>query len=291
MTEVVQITILGVLLGGVYALMATGLTMVYGVMQIINLAHGAFMVLAAYVAFFLFRDSGVDPFLSILVTAPAFFVLGAVIYTVLFRRLAANRRFGEITVLLSFGLALTLEGALGSAFTGIYHRSDVGYGTATWDVGDIFVPKGQVYGFAASVVILALLWAFLYLTRPGYATRATMQNRSAAEVVGVNVNRISTLSFAIGTALAGAAGSLMSYLFTFHPALHWQWIALLLSLIVVGGLGSLMGAFVAAIGLAVIAGFVTDWLGPTWSYLTFYLALFAVLLVRPQGLFGKAATV
>jgi branched-chain amino acid transport system permease protein len=291
MTEVVQITILGVLLGGVYALMATGLTMVYGVMQIINLAHGAFMVLAAYVAFFLFRDSGVDPFLSILVTAPAFFVLGAVIYTVLFRRLAANRRFGEITVLLSFGLALTLEGALGSAFTGIYHRSDVDYGTATWDVGDIFVPKGQVYGFAASVVILALLWAFLYLTRPGYATRATMQNRSAAEVVGVNVNRISTLSFAIGTALAGAAGSLMSYLFTFHPALHWQWIALLLSLIVVGGLGSLMGAFVAAIGLAVIAGFVTDWLGPTWSYLTFYLALFAVLLVRPQGLFGKAATV
>ncbi len=99
------------------------------------------------------------------------------------------------------------------------------------------------------------------------------------------------LSFAIGTALAGAAGSLMSYLFTFHPALHWQWIALLLSLIVVGGLGSLTGAFVAAIGLAVIAGFVTDWLGPTWSYLTFYLALFAVLLVRPQGLFGKAATV
>jgi branched-chain amino acid transport system permease protein len=260
-------------------------------MQIINLAHGAFMVVAAYMAFFLFRDSGVDPFVSILITAPAFFVLGLVLYTVLFRRLADNPRFGEITVLLSFGLALTLEGTLGAAFSGIYHRSDVSYSTSTWDVGSVFIPKGQAYGFLVCIALFALLWAFLYLTRPGYAIRATMQNRSAAQVVGVNVSRISTIAFGIGAALAGAAGSLMSYLFTFHPAVHWQWIALLLSLIVVGGLGSLAGAGVAGIGLAVLAAFVTDWFGPTWSYLTFYLALFVVLLVRPQGLFGKASTV
>jgi branched-chain amino acid transport system permease protein len=290
-TNTIQIIVLGVLLGGVYALMASGLTMIYGVMQIINLAHGAFMVLAAYVAFFLFRDSGVDPFVSILITAPAFFVLGVIIYTLLFRRLVDSPRFGEITVLLSFGLALTFEGSLGQAFSGIYHRSDVSYSTSTWDIGSIFIPKGQAYGFIACMALFGVLWAFLYLTRPGYAIRATMQNRGAAQVVGVNVTRISTIAFGIGAALAGAAGSLMSYLFTFHPAAHWQWIALLLSLIVVGGLGSLAGAFVAGIGLAVLAAFVTDWFGPTWSYMTFYLALFAVLLVRPQGLFGKAATV
>ena len=291
MTNTIQIAVLGVLLGGVYALMASGLTMIYGVMQIINLAHGAFMIVAAYLAFYLFRDSGVDPFVSILITAPAFFVAGIVVYTLLFRRLADSPRFGEITVLLSFGLALTLEGSLGQAFSGIYHRSDVSYSTSTWDIGSIFIPKGQGYGFIACLAIFGLLWAFLYLTRPGYAIRATMQNRGAAQVVGVNVARISTIAFGIGAALAGAAGSLMSYLFTFHPAAHWQWIALLLSLIVVGGLGSLAGAFVAGIGLAVVAAFVTDWFGPTWSYLTFYLALFVVLLVRPQGLFGKAATV
>jgi branched-chain amino acid transport system permease protein len=289
--EALQITILGVLLGGLYALMASGLTMIYGVMQIINLAHGAFMVLAAYIAFFLFRDSGVDPFVSILVTAPTFFILGMAVYTLLFRRLADSPRFGEITVLLSFGLALTLEGTLGAAYSGIYHRSDVSYSTSTWDLGSIFIPKGQAYGFMACFALFALLWGFLYLTRPGYAIRATMQNRDAAQVVGVNVTRISTVAFAIGTGLAGAAGSLMSYLFTFHPAVHWQWIALLLSLIVVGGLGSLAGAVVAGIGLAVVAAFITDWLGPTWSYLTFYLSLFVVLLVRPQGLFGKASTV
>jgi branched-chain amino acid transport system permease protein len=290
-TEALQIALLGVLLGGVYALMASGLTMIYGVMQIINLAHGAFMVVAAYLAFHLFRDSGVDPFLSILITAPTFFVAGVVVYTLLFRRLVDSPHFGEITVLLSFGLALTLEGTLGAAFSGIYHRSDVSYSTSTWDLGSIFIPKGQAYGFFACIAIFVLLWAFFYLTRPGYAIRATMQNRAAAQIVGVNVTRISTVAFGIGAALAGAAGSLMSYLFTFHPAVHWQWIALLLSLIVVGGLGSLAGAVVAGIGLGVIAAFVTDWLGPTWSYLTFYLSLFLVLLVRPQGLFGKATTV
>jgi len=290
-TNAIQIAVLGVLLGGVYALMASGLTMIYGVMQIINLAHGAFMIVAAYVAFFLYRDSGIDPFLSILITAPAFFVAGLIVYTLLFSRLVDSPRFGEMTVLLSFGLALALEGSLGAGFSGIYHRSDVSYSTSTWDIGSIFIPKGQAYGFVACLGLFGLLWAFLNLTRPGYAIRATMQNRGAAQVVGVNVTRISTIAFGIGAALAGAAGSLMSFLFTFHPAAHWQWIALLLSLIVVGGLGSLAGVFVAGIGLAVVAAFATDWLSPTWSYLTFYLALFIVLLVRPQGLFGKAATI
>lgn len=290
MTNVLQILVLGVLLGGVYALMATGLTMLYGVMQVVNLAHAAFMVVAAYIAFELFERLDVDPFLSIAVTAPTMFVVGVLVYVLLFRRIVESARFGEMTVLLTFGMAIAVEGILGAAFTNIYHSSNPSYATSTFDLAGIFVPKGQLYAFIASLVLLAALWAFLYGSRPGYATRATMQDRSAAQVVGVNVERVSMLAFGIGFALAGAAGSLMSYLFTFFPGSHWQWIALLLSLIVVGGLGSLSGALVAGIGLAVIAAFVTDLLGPTWSYLTFYLALFVVLLVRPQGLFGKAST-
>jgi branched-chain amino acid transport system permease protein len=271
-SQILQLTILGLLLGGVYAVMATGLTMVYGVMGIINLAHAGFMVIGAYISFKLFSELGVDPFVSILVTGPALFLLGVVLYRLLF---------------VSFGLALVIEGVLGAGFTNIYHRSDVGYGTATWDLGSVFIPQGQFYGFVASLVLLGLLWAFLYLTRTGYAIRATMQNRSAAQIVGVNVERVSTIAFGLGVGTAGAAGSLMSYLFTFFPGAHWQWIALLLSLIVVGGLGSLGGALVGGIGLAIIAAYVTDIFGPTWSQMTFYVALFVVLLVRPQGLFGK----
>lgn len=290
MIDIVQLLILGILLGGVYGLMATGLTLVYGVMGVVNLAHAVLMVGAAYLAFFLWRDMGVDPFVSMVVTIPVFFVIGIVIYVLLFQRISGTSRFGEMTVLLSFGLALVIEGGLGFAFTGIYHASDPGYATQTFELGSLIIPKGQLYAFAASLVLLLCLGGILYLTRVGYAIRATMQNATAAQIVGVNTSRISAISFGIGTALAGAAGSLVSYLFTFFPGSHWQFIALLLALTVVGGLGSLRGALVGAIGLSITAAFVTDYVGPTWSYLTFYLALFVVLLVRPQGLFGREAS-
>ena len=271
--------------------MATGLTMLYGVMRVINLAHAAFMIVGAYIAFVLYRDLGIDPLLSMLVTGPALFVVGVLVYQLLFRPLADNPRFTEMTVLLSFGLALAVEGILGSIFSNIYHSTDPSYATGTIDIGSVFIPTGQLYGFIASLVLLAGLWGFLYYTKPGYAIRATMQDRAAAQIVGVNVDRISALAFGIGVGLAGAAGSLLSYLFTFFPGSHLLWIGLLLSLIVVGGLGSLMGAFVGAVGLSVIAAFATDELGPEWSYLTFYVLLFVILLVRPQGLFGRAETI
>jgi len=291
MTDIVQLLILGILLGGVYGVMATGLTLVYGVMGVVNLAHAVVMVAAAYMAFFMWQDWGVDPFVSMIATIPVFFAVGMGLYYVFFQRIAGSARFGEMTVLLSFGLALVIEGVLGFAFTGIYHTANPGYATKTFDIGSVIVPKGQLYAFVASVVLLAALGAILYFTRVGYAIRATMQNATAAQIVGVNVNRVSAVAFGIGTAMAGAAGSLMSYLFTFFPGAHWQFIALLLALTVVGGLGSLRGALVGAIGLSVAAAFVTDLAGPNWSYLTFYLALFVVLLVRPQGLFGRKVSV
>lgn len=289
--DVLQIAILGILLGGVYALMATGLTMLYGVVRVINLAHAAFMVVGAYIAYVLFRDFGVDPLISMAITGPALFVVGVLLYQLLFKRIADNPRFTEMTVLLTFGLALAIEGILGAIFSNIYHSTEPSYATGTIEIGSIFIPTGQLYGFIASLVLLAALWAFLYYTRPGYAIRATMQDRAAAQIVGVNVDRISALAFGIGVGLAGAAGSLFSYLFTFFPGSHLQWIGLLLALIVVGGLGSLAGAFVGAVGLSLIAAFATDQLGPEWSYLTFYVLLFVILLIRPQGLFGKAETI
>lgn len=291
MTDIVQLLILGILLGGVYGLMSAGLTLVYGVMGVVNLAHAAVMICAAYLAFFMWRDWGVDPFVSMIVTIPVFFVIGVGLYVALFQRISGTKRFGEMTVLLSFGLALVIEGGLGFAFTGIYHSSNPGYATETFELGSVIIPRGQLYAFIASVVLLVALGALLYLTRVGYAIRATMQNTTAAQIVGVNTARIAAISFGIGTALAGAAGSLVSYLFTIFPSAHWQFIALLLALTVVGGLGSLRGALVGAIGLSIAAAFVTDIAGPNWSYLTFYLALFVVLLIRPQGLFGRKVSI
>jgi branched-chain amino acid transport system permease protein len=286
--NVVQVLVLGLLLGGVYALMASGLTLLFGVMRIVNLAHGVFIILGAYIAFFAFDKLGIDPLLSLAITMPILFVLGVVIYLTFFPRIESSPRYVEMTVLMTFGIALVVEGLLGYFFTGIFRSTRPAYATDSIILGDVFIPTGQLLASVVSVVLLLALGLFLRFTRIGTAVRATMQNRTAAQIVGVNVRRISATSFGIGMALAGASGSLMSYLFPFFPARHWQWVALLLALIVLGGFGSLKGAVIGAVLLAVASAFVTDWFGPEWSPMTFYLALFVILMVRPQGLFGKA---
>lgn len=286
MDNFLQVAILGLLLGGVYALMASGLTLMFGVMRVVNLAHGAFIILGAYFGYYGFEILGIDPFLSLLLGIPVFFVLGVVLHRLLFPRIEASPRFGEMTVLLTFGLAFVVEGFMSFFFTGIFRTTNPSYATASFFVGDLFIPKGQLYASLASILLLLGLGAFLKWTRVGSGVRATMQNREAAQLVGVNVRGVSTISFGLGMAVAGAAGTLVSFLFPFFPARHWQWIALLLALIVVGGMGSLKGAILAALALSVLSAFVTDTFGPSWAPLTFFLALFIVLIVRPQGLFG-----
>jgi branched-chain amino acid transport system permease protein len=284
-----QVVILGATLGGVYALMASGLTLIFGVMRIVNIAHAAFMVLAAYLSFWAFTLYHIDPIVSIAIVMPILFGLGAAVYRLLFAQIADSRRHSEMTVLLTFALALVIEGVTGFLFTGVYRTTTPDYASDAFDLGPFYVPKGQLYATVLSLALLGGLLAFLRLTRTGRAIRATMQNRAAAQLVGVNVRRISTVTFGIGTALAGASGALLSFLFPFFPAKHWQWIASLLALIVLGGMGSLLGTFAGAMLLSIASAVVSDRYGPTWSPATFFLALFVILLVRPQGLFGKQA--
>ena len=144
--NVLQTLILGLVLGGVYALMASGLTILFGVMRIVNLAHGAFMLLAAYASFFLYTEMGVDPFVSLMVTMPAMFLVGVVVYRTLFPFLEGSDRYSEMTVLLTFGIALVLEGLMGYSFTGIFRSTSPAYSTEAFLIGDLFIPKGQLYG-------------------------------------------------------------------------------------------------------------------------------------------------
>jgi len=281
-----QILVLGLLLGGVYAMMASGLTLLFGVMRVVNLAHAAFILIASYMTYALFEGLTLDPMISLFVTMPLMFGLGVGLYLLLFPRLEESPRYVEMTVLLTFGLALIVEGLLTFTFTGTFRSVRPEYASTSIMIGDLFVPTSQLYASLISFALLILLWVFLRFTKTGTAIRATMQNRAAAQIVGVNVRRISALSFGLGMSLAGAAGSLLSFMFPFFPARHWQWIALLLALIVLGGMGSIKGAVIGALLLAVASAFVTDQVGPTWSPITFYLTLFLILMVRPQGLFG-----
>jgi len=287
MTQMVQLLIIGISLGGVYALMASGLTLIFGVMRIVNIAHAALMVTAAYISYWVFQLYHIDPILSVLITMPAMFLLGMLIYKLFFQRIIDSPRIGELTVLLTFALALIIEGVLGYFYTNIYRSTNPSYATKAILFDPFYLPQGQFFATLMSLALIALLWAFLQYTKTGYAIRATMQNRTAAQVVGVNVNRVSMIAFSIGAALAGASGSMMTFLFTFYPGKHWEWVAILLSLIVLGGMGSLVGALVGSVLLAIAAAYVSAFYGPTWSPITFFLALFVILLFRPQGIFGQ----
>jgi branched-chain amino acid transport system permease protein len=286
MSNVIQIVILGLALGGVYALMASGLTLIFGVMRIVNLAHPVLIIAGAFVTFWLFRLYGVDPILAMPVAAIALFCVGVILYKLIFEKEAASAKYSEMTVLLTFAVAMIFDGLLGWLFTNTQRVTTPSYGTDAIFIGDVFIPTGQLYAGVASLVVISLLLLFLRYTRFGYAIRATTQNRAAAQLMGVNVGLVSLITFGIGIGLAGAAGSLVSFIFSFFPAKHWEWIAILMSLVVLGGMGKLGGVIAGSLILSVIAAFVGAYIGSTWSTMTFFLALFVILLVRPQGLFG-----
>ncbi len=225
------------------------------------------------------------------VTVPVLFILGLIYYKVLFAPRADNPRFTDLTVLITFASGLILEGLMSYFLTGIYRSVNPVYAQRPIKFAGFFVPESQLYATLISIGLIGALWLFLRYTRIGNAIRATMQNRNAAQVVGVNVTWASMLAFGIGLGMAGASGSLLSFIFSFYPAKHVAWIGMLMSLVVLGGMGSLMGSLVGSFLLAVIAALVNFYFGPTWAPITFYLALFLILLFRPQGLFGKKVEV
>jgi branched-chain amino acid transport system permease protein len=266
--------------------MASGLTLIFGVMRIVNLAHPIMVIWGAFVAYWLFRLYGLDPLLAMPLAAAFMFGVGIVLYKLVYAKEAASAKYSEMTVLLTFAVALVLDGAASTAFSNTQRVTSPPYATDAFIIGPIYIPTAQLYAGAVSIVLIGALVAFLQFTRMGYAIRATTQNRTAAGLLGVNVAFVSLITFAIGSALAGASGALVSFVFSFFPSKHWEWIAVLMSLVVLGGMGKLVGTVVGAFVLSIIAAFVGTYAGATWSTITFFLALFVILLVRPQGLFG-----
>jgi len=284
---VVEAAMLGVLTGGVYALMASGLTLIFGVMRIINVGHGALVVLGAYLSFVLFQRWHVDPFLGLVVTMPVMFGLGVVLEIVFIRPLRTDRE--ALSVLVTYALALGIEGILGYFFSANYQQLSVWYQRASFAVGDFHIAYVYVLGFLLSVAFLAALGLVLYRTTFGAAIRATMLNRSAAQLVGIDVERISAIAFGIGMATAAAGGVVFGITNAFNPGSHYDLISRLLTVIVLGGLGSLKGAIVAAVLMLVIEDITSVLVSPTWADFSFFVILVLTLLARPQGLYGVRA--
>ena len=285
MQTFVQAVILGVLTGGLYALMASGLTLVFGIMRVINVAQGAFVILAAYLSYSLFGHLGLDPFLSILLLMPAMFVAG-VLTQLLFVRSLRGEHASEMSLLVTWALALGIEGLLSIGYKTTVRATNTGYANKSWTLGSYRFSEPRVYGFAASVVILLGLYSLLRFTRFGRSIRAVVQNPTSARLLGVNERLVSALGFGIGAATAAAAGALYGIVYPFNPGSHYDLISRLLSIIVLGGLGSVGGAVLAAMLLGVTESVVAVEYSPTWASMSFFAILILVLLVRPQGFFG-----
>ena len=284
MTLVLEAAVLGVLTGGVYALMASGLTLIFGVMRIINVGHGALVVLGAYLSFAASRRLGMDPFLTLVITMPVMFLLGLVLQVVFIRPLKTDRE--ALSVLVTYALALGIEGLLGYFFSANYVQLRAWYDTASFPIGDFRITYVYVFGFVLCLAILGAMFVVLYRTTFGASIRATMLNRTAAQLIGIDVDRVSAVAFGIGMATAAAGGVVFGITNAFNPGSHYDLISRLLTIIVLGGLGSLRGAIIAALIMLVSEDITSVVISPVWASFVFFVILIGVLLIRPQGLYG-----
>jgi branched-chain amino acid transport system permease protein len=285
MTLIIEAVITGLLTGGVYALMASGLTLVFGVMDIINVGQGALVILGAYLSYVLEQYLHIDLFLGLLITIPVMFVLGLLIEWLFIRPIKRDRTM--LSILVTFGMALVIEGVLNLIFSTDFVQLHAWYVTASFQVGGFYLAYIYVFGFLLAVVLLGALYLLLYRTKFGHSLRATMQNRTAAELVGIDVERVSAITFGIGVGLAAAGGMAFGATTSFNANSAYDLISRLLAIIIFGGMGSLRGAMIASLGMLVVEDVTSVVWSPIWASTVFFILLVIILLARPQGLFGQ----
>jgi branched-chain amino acid transport system permease protein len=281
----VQGIILGVLTAGVYALMASGQSLIFGVMRVVNMAQGAMVILGAYLSYQLFASLGIDPFLALPITTAVMFGVGVGVQLLFLRPLRADDR-SQLSVLATFAVALLIEGVMTVIWNTTDRSIDTGYANASWTVFGYEITLVRLWAFLLSLVALGLLYLILNRTRFGRAVRASVQNPESARLLGVEADRVAALGYGLGTATAAAAGSVYGMLYPFNPGSHYDLISRLLSIVLLGGLGSIGGAVVGALVISVSSAVVAAAVSPIWSQMTFFVVLLLVLVIRPRGLFG-----
>jgi branched-chain amino acid transport system permease protein len=281
----VQAVLDGVLTGGVYALMAAGLSLIFGVMDIINIAQGAMVVLGAYLSYVLSVHLGIDLFLGLLITVPAMFGLGVLLEWGFMRRLREGDRT-TMSILVTFAFAIVIEGVLTIIFGSDFVELTAPYINNTVHILNFYLPVMYLLGFAMAAVLLGALYLMLFRTKFGRGLRASLQNRTAADLIGVNVNRTRMIAVGIGVAVTACGGMMYGATVAFNPNSGYDLISRLLAIVIVGGLGSIGGAMASAVLLLVLADIVAVVWSPVWSILVFFAAILLVLSFRPNGLFG-----
>ena len=287
-----NILVTGILLSGTYALIALGLTLQYGVARIMNLGNGETLVAACFVAFWLFTAYSINPLLGLVIIAPVAFIINWAIYSIalepLVRRAKSRGQLESDSILATFGLLFLLQGLMILGFGGEY-RSYTFLAQPFEILGNSY-GLNRVVAFVAAAVIAGALWFFLYRTRQGTALRAVAVDPNSAKLVAIDVARTAAFAFALGGALTACGGALVSTFYTFNASMGVVFTMKALIIVIMGGVGDVRGAVVAAIILGIAETVVASLIDPGLTLAATYMLFILVLLFRPQGLFGRAPT-
>jgi branched-chain amino acid transport system permease protein len=277
----------GLLTGAVYALIALGLTLIYGVLHIINFAHGALLTAALFAVFFANKIFGLDPYVAAFALAPLFFLLGYALQRFVIG--PASHGDDRNMLLVTLGIAVIIENALLYAFRADTRTIDVPYGFSTIDIGVTFVSVPRLVGFVAVFAVALLLWALLALTDLGKAIRAVAKERLGAELSGIDVAHVYAMTFGLGTACLAIAACLLMPTYYVNPQVGTAFVLVAFTIVVLGGMGSVPGALIGGLFIGVVESLSGLFLGESLGQIGIFLIFILVLLVRPSGLFGERA--
>jgi branched-chain amino acid transport system permease protein len=284
LTTVAQAGVNGLLIGGIYALVSIGVTLIFGVVKIVNFAQGEFVMIGMYISYFLAVSFGVDPLVSLLVSMPLLFVIGVLLQHFLIRRVLALGDMPQI--FLTFALSLLLVNVALLLFTADYRTLQTPYSEATIQLHGLYVPTAKLIAFAVAMMLSGLLWIFLHVTDLGKAMRASAQNRDVAMLMGINPDRVFSVAVGVALALAGAAGSLLMPFYPAYPLVGQQFVLMAFVAVVLGTLGNVTGALIASLMMGVAESLGIQFVGADSGLIVVFAMLLLTLALRPNGLFG-----
>jgi len=280
-----QAIINGLLFGAVYAMIGIGFSLVWGVMNIINVAHGSFIMIGAYLSYTLFAAYGVDPFLSIPITMAVLFIIGYTIQKFLLNRVIRGSVF--ITLTFTFGLQILIANICLLIWSADYHSVKLPYSGAGFEIGEVVIPLVRLGIFVVALVLTGLFYLFMRKTKTGVAINATALNFEGAKTVGIDVNNIYAITFGVSAALAGAAGALISPIMSVNPFIGGSLVGKAFVIAILGGLGSTVGALAGGMVLGLVETIATVFMPASFQELMGFSVLVLVLIFRPQGIMGK----
>lgn len=282
---IIQSVVSGILMGGIFALFGVGFSLTWGVMKVINIAHAAFGILAAYIAYWGLVLYGVDPLLSLFLSLPLLFFTGLLIHRFLIRPITRSKDIVVASMILTFGLAIVLENLMLAAWTSDERLITTSYSSKAIFIGEIIIRVSNLLAFCVSILGIAAIYLFLHKTRTGKAVRATWQDPEGAALQGIKLTRVSMITFGLALASAGAGGVAMAYMYSFNPPAHNLWLIYLFLVVIVGGVGSIIGSALAGLIIGLITGLSGAFFPQQWINVLLFGLLIVILLIKPEGLF------